>query len=351
MSDQGRSLIGAARVGDVDDVEPALKRRRLLDAVGPVEDDEAARQKMRKAKVKEEVGGRFTITGFDPEGFCQKRRIYWNHSSLVTPMGYFAQQGDLPMMRWLYANGADTRDEDVDFWFPMYGAAIRGHPKVCKWLYGHGADNNVRRRTSSHTSPLSVTFDKYYRRDLSRWLILNGALCKDDGSSDLDLGLVKKDLNDGEECIEERQMLLEWANEHQQDREAFFVFLMGTHSYRYREHSPSALRKLLLTRLLSERATDQILESLPSNQHKQLWGNIVGEMHRLCPANRLVGASGVLEMIADYVGIVRGREARIIRQLTEILSDLKVRLDRLHENDAMYDYESYDDSDSSEEDE
>jgi hypothetical protein len=31
------------------------------------------------------------------------------------------------------------------------------------------------------------------------------------------------------------------------------------------------------------------------------------------------GKSGVLKLIGDYVGFVRGREARIIRQIVEIL--------------------------------
>jgi hypothetical protein len=33
----------------------------------------------------------------------------------------------------------------------------------------------------------------------------------------------------------------------------------------------------------------------------------------------LGGKIGVLELIGDYIGFVRGREASIIRQLTELL--------------------------------
>ena len=68
-------------------------------------------------------------------------------------------------------------------------------------------------------------------------------------------------------------------------------------------------------------------------------------MHRSCPVNRLVGAPGVLEMIADYVGVVRGREARIIRQLTEILPVINVVLNQEYENDSS---DEEDDIDSSE---
>ena len=245
------------------------------------------------------------------------------------------------MMRWLYVNGADTRDEDVDFYFPVYGAALEGKLEACRWLYDHGAASDIKRRTRVDVSPLQATFDRWYRRDLSRCLILRGALCKDDGSGDLDLGLVGQDLDDGEECIEERRLLLEWANRQHQARKAFFVFLMGTLSTP--EYSPLALRDLFLKRLQSEQATAQVLGLLPTDQHQQLWDNLIGKRHRSCPANRLVGASGVFEVIADYVGIVRGREARIIRQLTEILPILNVVLDQKYENvssDEEYDINS-----------
>ena len=47
-------------------VEPDLKRRRLLDAGGPVEDDETARQKMRDAKVYERgVDGTWGVSMLD----------------------------------------------------------------------------------------------------------------------------------------------------------------------------------------------------------------------------------------------------------------------------------------------
>ena len=296
--------------------EPELKRRRLLDAGGPIEDDETARQKMRDAKVRDEMRG--DITGFDPEEMGQKKYA-WCSDGVITPMGYFAGKGDLPMMRWLYANGADTRDEDVEHWFPIYAASLSGQLDACKWLFDHGADNDVKRRTSNDVSPLCVTFDKSYWRVMSRWLILMGALCKD-GSSDLDLGLVKKDLNRCEGCVTERHLLLEWAIGRHQTRQAFLVFLMGTISPHY---SPLSLHKLLAEKLESEEATDRILDALPSNQHQQLWDDLLVAKQRSCPLRSLSGSLGVFETIGNYVGIVQGREARIIRQLTEILPELK----------------------------
>ena len=328
MSGQGGTdaVNEATRAGGGDTAGPELKRRRLLDAGGPIEDDETARRKMRDAGVGEDG----VLTGFDPDdvvGIKCLSGLGEDDIFRIKPMGYFATEGDLPMTRWLYVNGADTRDEEVKFYFPMYAAALDGRLEMCKWLGEHGTSKDIKRRNSNDLSPLSVTFGKFHRRDLSRWLVLKGALCKDDGSGDLDLGVMRKDLDRNQHCAAERHLLLEWANGLHQTRQAFFVFLMGTLSPP--EYSPSALRNILLTRLLSEKATDQILGSMP--QHQQLWENLIGDEECACLANRLFGASGVLEMIGDYAGVVKGREARIIRQLTEILPDLNVELDQKYE--------------------
>ena len=48
------------------------------------------------------------------------------------------------------------------------------------------------------------------------------------------------------------------------------------------------------------------------------------------PVKVLGGKSGVLELIGDFTSIVRGREARIVRQLTELLPDVNSELDELY---------------------
>ena len=307
------------KIGSCSAAEQDLKRRRLLDAGGPVEDDEKARQKMRDA----EVGENFVITGFDPDNVVNIKCLSGIGSHgiyTIKPMGYFCWIGDLKMMRWLYVNGADTRDEDVKRWFPMYGAALYGDLESCNWLFDRGSSADIQRRTSDDKSPLSAIFYRAYRREASRWLVLKGALCKDDDSGDLDLGLMRKYLGGNSLCVQERQLLLEWAGQQHQVREAFLVFLMGTLSPP--EYSPVTLRELLLEKLESEEATDRKLDSLPSNQHQNLWDDLLVAKQRARPLGALSGKSGILELVCDYVGIVRGREARIIRQLTEILPEL-----------------------------
>ena len=274
--------------------EPEPKRRRLLDAGGPIEDDETARQKMRDAKVYARgVDSTYgDWVGFDPDNVADVKCLSPKNSSYhIKPVSYFARDGDLPMMRWLYVNGADTRVVDMDYWFPMWWAVANGEMEVCKWLFAHGAANDIKRRTRWNESPLSVVFGRemFSYRSISRWLILNGALCKDDDSGELEVEIMKQDLGwvySGR--IQERKALLEWANDLYRPRTSFLLFLSGAlcvpkHAYRTRRNSS--------------------------------------------PAKVLSGKSGVMELIGNYVGFIRGREARIIRQLTELLPNLIQQLD------------------------
>ena len=209
-------------------------------------------------------------------------------------MCYFACFGDLPMMRWLYVNGADTRKVDVERYFPMYMAAMNGHIEACKWLFEHGAAKDIKRRTIAifvASTRRNVSRDLMCSyRNLSSWLILNGALCKDDDSGDLDVETAWQDLGEAYAWrgVQERKALLEWANDLHRPRTSFLLFLSGAlcapkHAYRTRRNSS--------------------------------------------PAKVLSGKSGVMELIGNYVGFIRGREARIIRQLTELLPNLIQQLD------------------------
>ena len=281
------------------DVEPDPKRQKLLDAGGPIEDDETARQKMRDAKVykigTDETRGDYA--GFDPDNVADVKNL---HNSIwkthrIKPMGYFAKEGDLMMMRWLYVNGADTRDVDVDYWFPMYAAAVFGKMEVCKWLFAHGAAKDVNRRTREASSPVgrSPLHSAFVgpHRNLSRWLMLKGALCKDDESGDLDVEIMEEDLGAGvmySWLVKEHLALLEWANDLHRPRTSFLLFLSGALS------APK---------------------------------NATSTRRNVSPLQLLGGKPGIFEKIGAYVGIHLGRDARIIRQLTEMLPTLNAQID------------------------
>ena len=307
----------SSSVGNNGIAEPEAKRRRILDAGGPIEDDETARQKMRDAKVYKK--GVASTSGdydrFDPNDVSAVKGVNDHELSAgITAMGYFAKKGDLPMMRWLYVNGADTRDEDVANYFPMLAAARRGRMDICKWLFQHGAAGDIKRRAlPTGETPLSAIFDESGKRELSRWLILNGALCKDDNSGELDIDLMQGDLDRTASSDRERPELLKWAKVHHQSRSSFYVFLMGTLSAP--AYSATKLRHALMAKIRSERVVDRLLGNTPPDQYRLLWDDLFPR--RVCPLVAFSGKSGILELIGAYVGIMRGREARVVRQLTE----------------------------------
>ena len=79
--------------GDGGGKEPDPKRRRRLDAGGPIEDDETARQKMRDASVYERGVHDEPFpdcVGFDPDNV---RDVKSTGRDAVKPMGYFARGG------------------------------------------------------------------------------------------------------------------------------------------------------------------------------------------------------------------------------------------------------------------
>ena len=282
----------SAAASSCSDGGPGPKRRRLLDAGGPIEDDETARQKMRDATVyaRGVDGTWLEYAGFDPDNVADVKSVDKHNQdafreSSITPMGYFAQRGDLPMMRWLYVNGADTRDVEVMNYFPMLMAALTLRVEVCKWLFDRGAAKDVKRRACGNypghlgfphgRSPLTLSLGDG-REDLNRWLILNGALCKDDESGELDVEIMRQDLGSKHRVdhVQKRKALLEWATDLHRPRTSFLLFLSGA----------------CITRRSSS------------------------------PARLLSGKSDALELIFDYTGgIILGREAKIIRQLKELL--------------------------------
>jgi len=270
---------------------------------------------MRYAAVADEVGG--ARTGFDPEGgYAQvKTSYYMKCYTPMTPMGYFARFGDLPMMRWLYVNGADTRDLNVHIRFPMFAAAFSRYVRkieAVKWLYTHGAARDLMRKTTSGHMPIQfvVSDGGADADDPLMWFVMNGALCKDDGSrsGDLDISKMKAGLtrswsNFSSRYVfsEARRHLLKSAKEMWQPRLSFQTFMMGTLS---RKHAYNTRRNSTPLAVFS-------------------------------------GKSGILELICDFVGIVRGRDACIVRNLVELLPGVHEEIEEeeeqgLPENPIFY---------------
>jgi len=263
-----------SRVASAMSMTESAKRQRLLDAGSPIEDGEAARQKMRDAYVLDDGSREF---GFDPDDVTDVKEDEFG--TPLTPMTYFSGDGDLPMMRWLYVNGADvTFDPRLYRNFPMKMAALRGHEEAVKWLFLHGAASDIVGEPFKH-----LLREEQVYRNLVVWLILNGAFCRNGNEHGLlevkklktSLGPMNLKIWSRSTFANGRRHLLEWAVERHEARTSFLTFLNGTHPRQEGKISPFLVS--------------------------------------------LNGKPGILELIADYSGPPLGREARIVRQLAELL--------------------------------
>jgi len=249
--------------------------------------------------------------------------VTWSH----TPMEYFARIGDLPMCRFLLSEGAATTSE-YEYWFPMLAAARGGHLNVCKWLCQFDAREDMHAINSFGHTPLvwvcrrdSILKQSAPHRNASgyfeigKWLILEGALSNQSGH--VARLRLRRDFaprsNMNAKDYDPRPAYLNWADGVLADHQGFVTFLNGvcTRSLFYSE---SALQSLFSERLGNASAASITIECLPEDKRLRVWKELI-----ISPLQSLAGNTGVLKSIADYAGVARGRDLRIIRGLAKEL--------------------------------
>ena len=134
-----------------------------------------------------------TTAGFDPDDLNKENNRGY------TPMAYYSYMGNVTMVRYLIARGADCRQTDSYGRFPLFWAAFKGHLEIVKLLSRDGgAHEDIRRVVTKYGySPLRIAL-KYDQVDVWKWLILNGALVsrdRDGGIDDEIMRRVKWDLD------------------------------------------------------------------------------------------------------------------------------------------------------------
>ena len=281
---------GSSRSADAMDQKPEARKqqRKFTEAElgGPIEEEETAREKLKEV-------------GFDPDNIHEVKEVpvpvkedrWW----AVNPICYFSAKGDLEMCRYLVTRGAITREsasveyesgENIE-WFPMLAAASHGMKDVCEWLYHHGAHADVARNFGAGSrGPLHMALLGIGTSDTAQWLILHGAIPTDVDGNLSDRFMSKVFRINVESFRGEvparlfivRQRLMDWAENVCGDHAAFTTFLHGTH--------PRVSDK---ERLLS-------------------------------PARFLGGHEGLRKKIADYVGVITGRNLRRVRGIVEALT-------------------------------
>ena len=284
------------------DGEPQSKKQKIdeseevySDALGGPMYTEATARRILKGVVPFDGsmmvgGGGEPVVGFNPDDSAldDLYGLADFGDSCITPIIYFARQGDLKMCRYLVSRGPSTTKTSDDestchrkhFWCPMYAAASPGRLDVCKFLYANGAQGDIRRINRAGWSPfIAALIDSHH--ELIRWLVLHGALCADERSDVIDVERLKlkggfvKSQNTHQSCGK----LLEWAKERTRNHSSLLMFLRGT-------LPPS--------------------DSNPGHS---------------CILQNLSGHAGVRKQIAAFVRIecLTAKQLCILHQLTEIL--------------------------------
>ena len=302
---------------------------------GPVEVEETAREKMEEA-------------GFDPDDVTKECELNVDllearglleavgtmmYAPKLHPMTYCCRVGDLKMCRYLLSKGASTTATGTDgTLFPMFAAANGGHLDVCKWLYVHGAEEDIGRRNDDYT-PLGFAGSQA----CCRWFVLKGVLSLGDKPGFVCPKLMRQDFRPRPSTdydprtpstdydprtprtyYDPRPELLEWAKQSVQTQSGFMTFLLGT--LPAPAFTRAALQSLLAERLRSQDAAEIFIRNTPEDQCRLAWQKLFQKARFGSPVICFGGTNGILELISDYVGVVRGRDLRILRSLIDPLS-------------------------------
>ena len=191
-----------------------------------------------------------------------------------TPMLAACQAGHLDVAEWLFQNGAalDIRKKDATGRTPLRAASFHGHIHVVKWLFASGASADIT-VVGNSMSPLRA--GSAYP-DLTLWLILHGAASSRSGHVNNEV--LDRDVIPGatpKSLICMRQSLADTVAEH------------------------SVFTRLVL----------QAVCTMPEDQRALRHRSALHKLHG--------HESGTLALVADYLGIKRGRQLRIIRETLE----------------------------------
>ena len=161
---------------------------------------------------------------FDTNDLNKRNEFGW------TPLGYYTYKGNVTMVRYLIAHGADGQKTDAEGCCPLFVAAQRGHLEIMKMLSQVGGfHENIRKVTVDGWSPLRIALHNGHFH-VAQWLILNGALASRDDNV-IDDMVMQRDLRQEDERNwrdDRRRTVLSWARDAVATYDNFQLFVTGT---------------------------------------------------------------------------------------------------------------------------
>ena len=213
------------------------------------------------------------------------------HNWEVTPMIHFCWTGNLRIVKVLCLIGANcTQLCKLGYHFPMLSAAQHGHLDICKWLFEYGGDakDHINKEAKgSGFTPLSISCVNEGQNETGRWLLRNG------GGQHLSAHAI---------CLfgleTNSNHLVVWMRENIQLHDTFILFLWGattittSSSSSLSEPSDGGTRKCKRQRKIhpEPKRSLQILDGHP----------------------------GIMELIGEYTGFIRGKEFRMLQEFNEL---------------------------------
>lgn len=255
---------------------------------GPMYDEETACKILREARVRPGDGEDVlyyeneeeAATGFDPRDLDNVYHSVDDYGEF-TPMFFYANKGDLKMCRYLLSRGASTTRLDGDNFSPMHAAAIKGRFDLGKLLYANGAKDHVRLKNKYSWTPFLYTA-LYGYDDFVKWLVLHGALCRDDNSDEVDGDLIHygRTGSANDRIYAACRRLVDWSRDVLQEHSSMVTFLLGT---------------------------------LP----------LIPDSGRTCILESLNGHPGIRKLIGDFVGleVTKAKQLRILRSVVKVLPE------------------------------
>lgn len=263
----------------------------------------------------------FVISGDTTAAFFSEDPIPENSEELICPLAYFAFLGGVTMCRYLIKNGASGSTTAPRF-FPIAAAAAadKNSLKIMKLLCSNGGMKDLKRdilerkeggRVSRHPPfcaaylravdllRIAVEEQEFSRVqdkiDVLVWMMLNGALCADDGVKVDPIaarrGFISHDLSfksfSSGQAGAARSLLWRRIESLWEVRTSFLLFLNAT-----------------LSRESRKRCGRGNVTTARSN------------------AASVRGLGGPLKTIASFLGVVFGEEATRLRQMVKLLPDV-----------------------------